>query len=280
MNVKRQRPPESACSPEDPVIIVADDAMRELHRIVDLVAKGELSVVLLGETGTGKDILADAIHRRSPRASSAYVRVNCGALPYALLESEMFGHERGAFTGAFQAKPGLLEIADGGTLFLDEIAELPLGMQVKLLRVLENREIMHVGGVRPRRVDVRILCATNRDLAARVAEGAFRQDLYFRLNGITLTIPPLRVRRSEIAPLAREFVREACRRAGRAELRMTNRLFAALENHGWPGNVRELKNVIERAVALCTGDTIEVLHLNPQGDAFTARRSTRAGGHG
>jgi transcriptional regulator with PAS, ATPase and Fis domain len=272
--LSRQRPRESACSPEDPSIIVADSAVRELHRIVNLLAKGELSVVLLGETGTGKDILADAIHRRSPRASSAYVRVNCGALPDALLESELFGYERGAFTGAFQAKPGLLEVADGGTMFFDEIAELPLGIQVKLLRVLENREITRVGGVRPRRVDIRIICATNRDLAARVAQGTFRQDLYFRINGITLTVPPLRARRSEIAPLAREFLREACRRAARPQLRMTDELLAALENYAWPGNVRELKNVIERAVTLCTGNTIDVLHLDPQGDAFTAHRST------
>jgi DNA-binding NtrC family response regulator len=144
-------------------------------------------------------------------------------------------------------------------------------MQVKLLRVLENREITRVGGVRPRRVDVRIICATNRDLAARVAAGAFRQDLYFRINGITLTIPPLRARRAEIAPLAREFVREACRRAGRTPLRMTDELLAMLENYAWPGNVRELKNAIERAVTLCTGDAIDVHHLDPQGVGFTAR---------
>jgi two-component system, NtrC family, response regulator AtoC len=265
---QRERPPESTRRPDDPSIIVADDAMRELHRIVDLVAKGDLSVVLLGETGTGKDVLADAMHRRSPRASSAYVRLNCGALPDALLESELFGYERGAFTGAVQAKPGLLEIADSGTIFLDEIAELPLGMQVKLLRVLENREITRVGGVRPRRVDVRIICATNRDLAARVAAGAFRQDLYFRINGITLTIPPLRARRGEIAPLTREFIRESCRRGGRPQLRITDELLSVLENYSWPGNVRELKNAIERAVTLCTGDAIDVHHLSPQGVGF------------
>jgi two-component system response regulator AtoC len=269
----RDRPSKSASQPHDPSIIVADDAMRELHRIVDLVAKGDLSVVLLGETGSGKDVLADAIHRRSPRAAAAYVRLNCGALPDALLESELFGYERGAFTGAVQAKSGLLEIADGGTLFLDEIAELPLGMQVKLLRVLENGEITRVGGVRPRRVDVRIICATNRDLAARVESGAFRQDLYFRINGITLTVPPLRSRRVEIAPLAREFVREACRRAGRSQLRMTNEALAVLENYAWPGNVRELKNAIDRAVTLCTTDTIDVHHLAPQGGGFVLHGS-------
>jgi transcriptional regulator with GAF, ATPase, and Fis domain len=209
---RRPLPPPRA---NEPPVVIVDDAMRELHRIVDLVAKGDLSVVLLGETGTGKDVLADALHRRSPRSGAAYVRLNCAALPDALLESELFGYERGAFTGAVQAKPGLLEIADGGSLFLDEIGELPLTVQAKLLRVLENGEITRVGGLRARRVNVRIICATNRDLGAQVRSGAFRQDLYFRLNGITLTIPPLRTRRSEIAPLAREFVQEACRHAGR-----------------------------------------------------------------
>ncbi|MGH7434371.1 MAG: sigma 54-interacting transcriptional regulator, partial [Polyangiaceae bacterium] len=202
----RKPAPAGARQADAPSVIVADDAMRELHRIVDLVAKGDLSVVLLGETGTGKDVIADAIHRRSPRASSAYVRLNCAALPENLLESELFGYERGAFTGAVQAKPGLLEIADGGTLFLDEFAELPLTVQAKLLRVLENREITRVGGLRSRHVDVRFVSATNRDLAAQIRAGAFRQDLYFRLNGITLTIAPLRSRRAEIAPLAHQFI--------------------------------------------------------------------------
>jgi two-component system response regulator AtoC len=255
---------------EEPPIIIADDGMRELHRIVDLVAKGDLSVVLLGETGTGKDVLADALHRRSPRSGSTYVRLNCAALPDALLESELFGYERGAFTGAVQAKPGLLEVADGGSLFLDEIGELPLTVQAKLLRVLENGEITRVGGLRARRVDVRIICATNRDLGAQVRSGAFRQDLYFRLNGITLTIPPLRARRSEIAPLAREFIQDACRHAGRPLLPMSDEAFAYLENHSWPGNVRELKNAIERAVTLCTEASVEVRHLAPAESTFSA----------
>jgi transcriptional regulator with GAF, ATPase, and Fis domain len=257
----RRAPPASRA--DEPPIIIADDAMRELHRIVDLVAKGDLSVVLLGETGTGKDVLADALHRRSPRAGAAYVRLNCAALPDNLLESELFGYERGAFTGAVQAKPGLLEVADGGSLFLDEIAELPLTVQAKLLRVLENREITRVGGLRSRHVDVRIICATNRDLAAQVRTGTFRQDLFFRLNGITLTIPPLRARRSEIAPLAREFIRETCRHAGRLPLPMSDEGFAFLESQSWPGNVRELRNAIERAVTLCTEERIELRHLAP-----------------
>jgi transcriptional regulator with GAF, ATPase, and Fis domain len=263
-----RKAPGGSRQAEAPSVIVADDAMRELHRIVDLVAKGDLSVVLLGETGTGKDVIADAIHRRSPRASSADVRLNCAALPENLLESELFGYERGAFTGAVQAKPGLLEIADGGTLFLDEFAELPLTVQAKLLRVLENREITRVGGLRSRHVDVRFVSATNRDLAAQIRAGAFRQDLYFRLNGITLTILPLRSRRAEIAPLAHQFIVEACRRVGREPLPMTDNALKFLESQSWPGNIRELKNSTDRAVTLCTGDIIEVHHLAPIESGF------------
>jgi two-component system response regulator AtoC len=264
----RKPAPTGSRQADPPSVIVADESMRELHRIVDLVAKGDLSVVLLGETGTGKDVIADAIHRRSPRASSAYVRLNCAALPENLLESELFGYERGAFTGAVQAKPGLLEIADGGTLFLDEFAELPLTVQAKLLRVLENREITRVGGLRSRHVDVRFVSATNRDLAAQIRAGAFRQDLYFRLNGITLTIPPLRSRRAEIAPLAHQFIVEACRRVGREPLAMTDNALKFLEGQSWPGNIRELKNSTDRAVTLCTGDIIEVHHLAPIESGF------------
>ena len=244
--------------------VIADSVMKEVHRIAELVAKGTLSVILLGETGVGKEIVAAAIHRASPRASSTFVRVNCAALPEALLESELFGHERGAFTGAAHTKPGLLESAHGGTVFLDEIGELPLAMQAKLLCVLETREVTRVGALRPRQVDVRFLAATNRDLAALVREGGFRQDLYFRLNGISLTLPPLRRRPSEIEPLASAFAAGACREAGRAELPISSEARAWLAAHSWPGNVREMRNVMQRAVALCTGDTIEVHHLAPE----------------
>jgi transcriptional regulator with PAS, ATPase and Fis domain len=252
-------------------VVVVDAAVKEIHRIVDLVAKGDLSVVLLGETGVGKEVIADAIHRRSPRAAASYVRVNCAALPDALLESELFGYERGAFTGASQAKPGLLEMAQGGTVFLDEIAELPLSMQSKLLCVLENHEVMRVGGLKPRPIDVRFIAATNRDLAQLVREGSFRQDLYFRLNGIAITIPPLRDRPREVAPLAREFVSVACRDAGRALLTIDGDALAWLEQHDWPGNVRELRNVMQRAVMLCEADAIQLRHLLPE-SAFGDRR--------
>jgi two-component system response regulator AtoC len=249
-------------------VIVADEAMHELHRVVELVAKGELSVILLGETGVGKDVIADAIHRRSPRVDAAYMRVNCAALPDSLLESELFGYERGAFTGAVQAKPGLIELADGGTLLLDEIAELALPMQAKLLRVLESREVTRVGGLKSRSIDVRFICATNRDLVSLVRSGAFRQDLYFRLNGISLVIPPLRQRRTEIALLAQAFIAHACLEAGRSQLLITAEAMSHLESYDWPGNVRELSNVIERAVTLCTGATIDVHHLPQAGTGF------------
>ncbi len=262
------RPASAIPARGGPPVIVADGAMRELYRVVDLVAKGDLSVVLLGETGSGKDVIADAIHRRSARATSTYVRVNCAALPDALLESELFGYERGAFTGAVQAKPGLLELASGGTVFLDEIAELPLPMQAKLLRVLENREVTRVGGLKSRSIDVRFICATNRDLIGLVRAGTFRQDLFFRLNGISLVIPPLRDRRAEIPPLVQAFVAQACRDAGRPELPVSREAMAALEAHDWPGNVRELRNVIERAVTLCTGAVIDAHHLPPPEAGF------------
>jgi two-component system response regulator AtoC len=270
---RRPAPPPRA---NEPPVVIVDDAMRELHRIVDLVAKGDISVILLGETGTGKDVLADALHRRSPRVGGPYVRLNCAALPDALLESELFGYERGAFTGAVQAKPGLLEIADGGSVFLDEIGELSLAVQAKFLRVLENREITRVGGLRARRIDVRIICATNRDLAAQVRSGAFRQDLYFRLNGITLTIPPLRARRSEIVPLAREFIKEASRHARRAEPPITSEALAFLEHSPWPGNVRELRNAIERAITLCTEEVLDLRHFAPAENAFVSPPEERA----
>jgi transcriptional regulator with PAS, ATPase and Fis domain len=257
-------------------VIVVDEQMREIYRMVDLVAKGDLSAILLGETGSGKDVLASTLHKRSVRSSAAYVSVNCAALPGALLESELFGYERGAFTGAVQAKPGLLEVADRGTLFLDEIAELPLAMQAKLLRVLESREVTRVGGLKTRTIDVRFVCATNRDLAALVRTGAFRQDLYFRLNGISLVIPPLRRRRTEIVPMAREFVVEACREAGRPALAVTQQAFELLERHEWPGNVRELRNVIDRAVTLCTGTVIDVHHLPSPDSGFGQTSGTPA----
>jgi two-component system, NtrC family, response regulator AtoC len=236
-------------------------AMDQVWRMVQLVAPAMIPVLLLGETGVGKEVAATAIHQRSPRASHPLIRVNCAAFTEALLESELFGHERGAYTGAVSAKEGLLEQAHSGTLFLDEVGELPLGLQAKLLRVLEDREVRRVGATRARSIDVRFIAATNRDLPLEVQRGAFRGDLYFRLNGISIRIPPLRERGAEIIPLAQRFLGEACARAGVQPLPLSPALVSALTSYGWPGNVRELRNVIERAVLLAAGGPVEPRHL-------------------
>jgi DNA-binding NtrC family response regulator len=238
-----------------------DAAMRTVRRLAERVAGSMLSVLIIGETGVGKDLVADLVHRRSARAAAPFLCLNCAALPDQLLESELFGHERGAFTGAAQTKPGLLEVARGGTVFLDEIGELPWALQAKLLRVVESREILRVGGLEPRPIDVRFVAATHRDLEAEVRAGRFREDLFYRLNGIALAIPPLRERPTEIAELARLFVDEACARMNRRPPVWSPAALALLDRHRWPGNIRELKNAVECAVVLCTGDALEVEHL-------------------
>jgi len=247
-----------------PVSVAQDEAMRQLRQLAERAAAGTINVLVTGETGVGKELLAETVHRLSPRKDGPYVCLNCAALSETLLESELFGHERGAFTGAFQAKAGLLETAGGGSLFLDEVGELPMATQAKVLRVIETREVTRLGSLKPRRIDVRFIAATNRDLEAEVARGTFRRDLYFRLNGITLTIPPLRERVSEIPNLAEMFVRKICRELGRPEPRLPSSVIALLEGYAWPGNIRELKNMMERAVLLCTGDTIGPEHLPPE----------------
>ncbi len=242
--------------------LVQDGAMQRLHRLVEKIAAGSISVLLLGETGVGKEVLAETIHRRSPRAKKPFVRFNCAALAESLLESELFGHERGAFTGAVATKVGLLESADGGTVFLDEIGELGPSLQVKLLRVLEERQILRVGSVKPRPIDVRFIAATNRDLEAAVRLGGFREDLFFRLAGVTLVIPPLRERVSEIDGLCAAFVVEASTAAGRDEAPcIAKEALALLRRYVWPGNIRELRNVMERAVLLCGAGPIGLEHL-------------------
>ncbi len=236
-------------------------AMRRLEPLIERVAGGVINVLIVGETGVGKEVVARTIHEKSPRAKARLVAINCAALSESLLESELFGYERGAFTGAVQAKIGLLEAAEGGTVFLDEAGEMPLALQAKLLRVLDQREVFRVGSVTPRPIDVRFIAATNRDLASEIARGRFRQDLFFRLNGITLAVPPLRERVEEIVPLARVFVTKAARHAGRSEPRISSDALALLRSYAWPGNVRELRNVMERAVLLCSGDEIRPEHL-------------------
>ena len=253
-------PREPATAPDDPR--ATPQTMERLDQLVALVAPARISVILLGETGVGKEVMAERLHRASGRASSPLVRVNCAALPEPLLESELFGYERGAFTGAAQKKVGLIESADGGTLFLDEVAELPLATQAKLLRVLESREVMPVGAVSPKPVDVRFIAATNGDVDRLVAEGSFRSDLYYRLQGITLRIPPLRERRAEIPALVRTFVAQFTAAAGRAAPAVSEAAMQRLVAAPYPGNIRELRNVIERAVVLSAGRTIDVQHLD------------------
>ncbi len=234
----------------------AETPMQRLHRLAGLVAASDLSVILVGESGVGKEVIAEKIRCSSLRASAPFIKLNCAALSESLLESELFGYERGAFTGAVRAKPGLVEAADTGTLFLDEIGELPLPIQAKLLRVVETRETTRLGNVTPQRVDVRFLAATNRNLEALVASGGFRQDLYFRLNGITLPIPPLRERLDEVPALARQFAAEASARHGRPTPAIRAETLNGLCSHSWPGNVRELKAVVERAVVLSAGEPV------------------------
>jgi DNA-binding NtrC family response regulator len=234
-------------------VVLDDPAMKRLYDLVDRVAASELSVLVLGETGSGKEVIARSLHERSARVGRPFLAINCGGFTEEMLESELFGHEKGAFTGAIKAKPGLLETAQGGTVLLDELGEMSLSTQVKLLRVIEERELRRVGGLEPIPIDVRFVSATNRDLSRAIAQGVFRQDLYYRLNGVTLHVPPLRERRSEIHALARVFAPDGTI--------FTPAALAVLESYAWPGNVRELRNVVEHAVVLSAGVPIDTSHL-------------------
>jgi DNA-binding NtrC family response regulator len=242
-------------------VIAAHPSMVELLRMVEQVAPSRASVLIVGETGTGKELIAEMIHGASPRAKAPLVRLNCAALSESLLESELFGHEKGAFTGAVGRREGRFEQANGGTLFLDEVSEIPLSTQVKLLRFLQERSFERVGGNESLKVDVRVIAATNRDLRQRIAEGLFREDLYYRLNVVTLEIPPLRQRASDIAELATFFLKRYAEENGKRVEGFTDEALASLAAHGWPGNVRELENAIERAVVLCDTARIERRHL-------------------
>jgi transcriptional regulator with GAF, ATPase, and Fis domain len=241
--------------------IAKDAVMLRLLELVERIAKSSIGVLIQGETGAGKEVIAGHLHRRSARAAKPFVALNCASLPANLLESELFGHEKGAFTGAVQAKPGLLETANGGTVLLDEIGETPLELQGKLLRALEQREVLRVGAVKARPIDVRFLAATNRDLEDEIVKKAFRQDLYFRINGVLIEVPPLRDRPGDIEALAEDFTEQACAREERTRLALAPETVARLKSYYWPGNVRELRNVIDRAVLLCTGTTITPEHL-------------------
>jgi two-component system nitrogen regulation response regulator NtrX len=238
-------------------IIWASDAMRALMKLVDRVAAGESRVCILGETGTGKELIARAVHDKSPRAKGPFVTVNCAAVPQELIESELFGHEKGAFTGAAVRHAGKFEQASGGTLFLDEIGDMPAVMQAKLLRVLEEGEIERVGGTQPIRVDVRVLVATHRNLDEQVAAGTFRQDLYHRVFVFPLMLPPLRQRRGDIPVLVEHLVRRISEQNGWKPKRFTAEAIRRLEAHPWPGNVRELRNCVERLLLLADREVDE-----------------------
>jgi formate hydrogenlyase transcriptional activator len=252
-------------------IVGSSPSLRKVLKAVDKVAATDSTVLILGETGTGKELIARAIHKRSKRATRAFIRVNCAAIPQALIASELFGHEKGAFTGAMERRVGRFETADGGTLFLDEIGDLPPETQIALLRVLQEREFERVGSVNPIPVDVRVLAATNKDLGAAVADGTFRQDLFYRLNVFPVCIPPLRERTEDIPLLVEYLIERYARKAGKKITNVDRSTLELFEDYDWPGNIRELQNVIERAVILCETATLSV-------DETWFRRDSKSGG--
>lgn len=241
-------------------IIGQSPALRRVLQMVEHVAPGDSTVLLLGETGTGKELIARAIHNCSSRRGQSFVKVNCAAIPSGLLESELFGHERGAFTGAITQKVGRLELADQGSLFLDEIGDIPLELQPKLLRVLQEREFERLGSTRTKKVDVRVIAATHRDLEGMILEKQFRSDLFYRLNVVPISLPPLRERPDDIPLLVQHFVRQFARKFGKSMEMISSGTMDALRHHPWPGNIRELENVIERAVILTPGPVLQVSH--------------------
>jgi two-component system response regulator AtoC len=251
--------PEGEGVTED--IVIADPEMHKVAELARKVARSNASVLLLGETGVGKDVFARRIHAGSTRADKPFVRLNCGAIPGALFESQLFGHERGAFTGADRKRDGLVHTAHGGTLFLDEIGELSLAEQVKLLHLLENRTFVRIGGTTEIAADVRVICATHRDLQADVDSGRFRADLYYRISSFVITVPPLRTRPREIVVMAYSFTKALASRAGENVPDLSRAFIESLSGYAWPGNVRELRNAVEHAMVVAEGATLEVEHL-------------------
>ena len=258
-------------------VVAEDAATRDVLELAGRVAATDATVLITGESGTGKEVLARTIHRLSPRADKPFVAINCAAIPENLLESTLFGYEKGAFTGALNATPGKFEQADGGTLLLDEISEMPLTLQAKLLRVLQEREVERVGGRRPIAVDIRVLATSNRDMAAEVKAGRFREDLYYRLNVFPLHNPPLRERRADILPLARRILARGVSRGAKPRHSLSAAAEAALTAYGWPGNIRELENVMQRAMILAPGDVIDAGHLALPKEAAVTQSRNEAG---
>ncbi len=255
-SLSSQRAPSKAYG-----MIGASPPMVKVFDMIEKAASTTATVLVMGESGTGKELVARAIHYNSPRASAAFVPVNCGGIPEGLLESELFGHVKGSFTGATESRAGFFQAADGGTIFLDEISEMSLGMQVKLLRVLQEKEVYMVGATKPRKVDVRILAATNKDLAKVVEKGQFREDLFYRLNVITITIPPLHERGDDVLLLANHFVERFAREFGKPAPRLSDEVLLALKSYSWPGNVRELENMMQRLVVMSDADIIDMPDL-------------------
>ncbi|GAA3558811.1 MULTISPECIES: sigma-54-dependent transcriptional regulator [Marinobacter] len=278
LSQRRQAPAETeaddapvpGASEDDPSSIMYGecDAMQQVFRLIRKVAPTETTVLVNGESGTGKELAARALHLLSPRASKPLISVNCAAIPESLIESELFGHEKGAFTGAVSARTGLIEAADGGSLFLDEIGELPAEAQARLLRVLQESEIRKVGSTQSRKVNVRMIAATHRNLKAMTRTGEFREDLYYRLNVVQIRIPPLRERQADVLGLARKFLKRQSERLGNPNLNLSPEAMRLLQRHRWPGNVRELENAIERACILVDGDLISpaMLDLETEGE--------------
>ncbi|MEK6580465.1 MAG: sigma-54 dependent transcriptional regulator, partial [Bdellovibrionota bacterium] len=274
-HIQRQKEPISlAPQPNGPMAGASDQAaraissitgnspqMQEIFKVITKIAPSPSTVLLRGESGTGKELVAYEIHRNSHRASKPFIKINCAAIPATLIESELFGHERGAFTGAVASKPGRFELAHDGTLFLDEVADMPLEMQVKLLRVLQEHEFQRVGGVNTIKVDVRIIAATNKDLDAEIKAGRFREDLFYRLNVVPIVLPPLRERRADIDLLIRFFVQQFREKLGKDIRGIATGAMAALRAFNWPGNIRQLENVLERMILMSEGTTLEVSDL-------------------
>jgi transcriptional regulator with PAS, ATPase and Fis domain len=248
-----------------PRIVARSREWREVLRSASQVAATETTVLLVGESGTGKEVIARFIHRASARANGPFIAINCAALPEQLLESELFGHERGAFTGAQHSKPGQIELAAGGVLFLDEVSEMSPSAQAKFLRVLQEREFQRLGGTRTMKANVRVIAATNRDLAKAIERGDFREDLFYRLQVFDITLPPLRERRADVLPLAEAFLDEIGQQFGRPPAGLTHEAKDALLAYHWPGNVRELRNALERAAIRCDGGLITADHLSLNG---------------
>lgn len=259
-------------------IVGRSDIMQEVFRLVEQVAPARSTILITGESGTGKELIAKAIHEASPRAGRSFVTVNSSNIPSELLESELFGHTRGAFTGAIAAKKGLFEVADGGSIFLDEIGDIPPETQVRLLRVIQEREFTPLGDTTPRRVDVRIIAATNIDLKDAVRQGTFREDLYYRLSVVPIELPPLRDRREDVLPLAQHFIRKYNEENGRhVSEQIAPDVLSLLESYSWPGNVRELENTVERAVVIAPRDEISHECLRPEiADPQSARANVRS----